>query len=257
MSLNLNRLVFEILKQRPGDKLTAKEMSRWIFENFREDCEEKRRNSKQNLSADSALVQQISAEIAAQRPAIQRAYPFIKTTETRPIRYYYWTARTVSEAERQIGSDVKISNDISPPRLSESNLYPMLAMYLRSQHNVFAKRIDEKKSSNSRGPNGNKWLFPDLAGMEDLGGEWAPAIQKCVREYGDKRARLWSFEVKILLNRSNVREAWFQTVSNSSWANFGYLAASQIDTDVIRELRMLSAVHRWSNSPRYRKPRRK
>ena len=62
-------------------------------------------------------------------------------------------------------------------------------------------------------------------------------------EYGDKRARLWSFEVKILLNRSNVRESWFQAVSNSSWANFGYLVASQIASDSIKELRILSAVH--------------
>lgn len=86
-------------------------------------------------------------------------------------------------------------------------------------------------------------LYPDMVGMEDFGADWAEAVKKCVREYGDKRARLWSFEVKILLNRSNVREAWFQSVSNSSWANLGYLVASQIDSDVIKELRMLSAAH--------------
>jgi hypothetical protein len=30
-------------------------------------------------------------------------------------------------------------------------------------------------------------------------------------------------------NRSNVRECFFQAVSNSSWANFGYLVAAEIE----------------------------
>jgi hypothetical protein len=41
-----------------------------------------------------------------------------------------------------------------------------------------------------------------------------------------------------------VREAFFQTVSNSSWANFGYLVASEIEgEETERELRMLSSLH--------------
>jgi len=47
-----------------------------------------------------------------------------------------------------------------------------------------------------------------------------------------------------LVNRSNIREVFFQTVSNSSWANFSYLVASEISgTDTIRELRLLSGLH--------------
>ena len=46
-----------------------------------------------------------------------------------------------------------------------------------------------------------------------------------------------------MINRSNVRESFFQAVSNSSWANFGYLVASNIATDTRKELRMLSALH--------------
>jgi hypothetical protein len=47
-----------------------------------------------------------------------------------------------------------------------------------------------------------------------------------------------------LINRSNVRECFFQTVSNSSWANFGYLVAAEIEgQDTLKELRMLFAAH--------------
>jgi uncharacterized protein len=62
--------------------------------------------------------------------------------------------------------------------------------------------------------------------------------------YADKKTKLWSFEVKKLLNRSNVREAFFQAVSNSSWANFGYLVVADIEgTDTLKELRMLFPLH--------------
>jgi uncharacterized protein len=69
-------------------------------------------------------------------------------------------------------------------------------------------------------------------------------IKQVVKEYADQKTRLWSFEVKILLNRSNVREAFFQAVSNSSWANFGYLVATEVEgPDTMKELRMLHGLH--------------
>jgi len=50
--------------------------------------------------------------------------------------------------------------------------------------------------------------------------------------------------VKLLINRSNVREVFFQTVSNSSWANLGYLVAGEIQgANTLKELRMLSSLH--------------
>jgi hypothetical protein len=103
-------------------------------------------------------------------------------------------------------------------------------------------RIDEKRSSNRKGPQGNMWLYPDVVGMEDLTVDWNREIKDCVKECAEKKTRLWSFEVKRLLNQSNVREAFFQAVSNSSWANYGYLVAAEIE-GAIKELRMLSARH--------------
>lgn len=72
MSLSLNNLVVECVKNNSGTKLAAKEIAQWIFEHHRSGCEEKRCSSKQNLTKDTDLIQQISAEIAANRPVIQR-----------------------------------------------------------------------------------------------------------------------------------------------------------------------------------------
>ena len=41
-----------------------------------------------------------------------------------------------------------------------------------------------------------------------------------------------------------MRECFFQTVSNSSWANFGYLVAAEVEgAETLKELRMLFAAH--------------
>jgi hypothetical protein len=58
-----------------------------------------------------------------------------------------------------------------------------------------------------------------------------------------RRVRLWSFEVKKELNSSNIRSSFFQAVSNSSWANEGYLVTTSITDNIEQELRMLSALH--------------
>lgn len=109
---------------------------------------------------------------------------------------------------------------------------------------MYSKRIDEKRSRNLRGAGGNKWLYPDIVGMENLSNDWHREIKDCVKQYADKKTKLWSFEVKILINRSNVREVFFQAVSNSSWANLAYLVANEIEgTDTLKELRMLSGLH--------------
>jgi hypothetical protein len=80
--------------------------------------------------------------------------------------------------------------------------------------------------------------------MENLSQDWHREIKDCVKQYADKKTKLWSFEVKVLINRSNVREVFFQAVSNSSWANFGYLVASEIEgADTLKELRILSSLH--------------
>jgi len=39
------------------------------------------------------------------------------------------------------------------------------------------------------------------------------------------------FELKVSLNFGNLRQSYFQAVSNSSWANEGYLVTLRIDDD--------------------------
>src|ERR1039458_8768357 len=106
---------------------------------------------------------------------------------------------------------------------------------------LYSKRIDETKSSNRSARGGNKWLYPDIVAIEDLTQDWTNQIKQLVEARKDKASSLWSFEVKILLNRANVREYFSQALSNSAWANFGYLVATEIagDNETMKEYRML------------------
>jgi hypothetical protein len=244
MALNLRKTIVDFLKARPEERFTARQIALWVFDNYRDACEEKRAQSRQDLADDESFLLQLIAEISSNRPDIQRRYPMIKTTESRPRRYFYSTVSDEAEVARiESGAVTPEPSVENVTNQSEQEIYPLLASYLFSVWGIHPKRIDEKRASNRRGPNGNKWLFPDLVGIEDLSADWESEVKDCVNQYGDKRARQWSFEVKLLLNRSNVREAWFQAVSNSSWANLGYLVAKEVQDDTMKELRILSAAH--------------
>ncbi len=244
MAFNLGTKVFEFLKDNSEKKFTAREIASWIFETFPEYIEKKKSRSKAiviPLNNNEAVIQQVIAEISSQRPRLQKKYPQIKTTEGRPRKYYY-TVSSDSEEVKKVESLALNTKDTTP--IKEHSLYPILSEFLLSELDLHSKRIDEKRSKNSHGPRGNKWLYPDLVGLEDLSKDWNREIKDCVKEYADKKTKLWSFEVKILVNRSNIREVFFQTVSNSSWANFAYLVASELEgTETLKELRILSSLH--------------
>lgn len=252
MSLDLRKRVIERLKSTPEVHYKARDLAVWIFENYPKECAQKRANSANPLlQEDSALIQQIAAEIGAHRPVWQSKYPALKTTESRPRRYY-WSEKNDDQAVEQAETEGLTSElnqlaaptQTASPKITEHDLYSLLKAYLVDALTVYSLRINEKRSSNKSGAGANKWLHPDLVGIEDLTQSWSKQLKELVGVVHDQRARLWSFEVKLLLNRSNVRESYFQTVSNSSWADFGYLVAATIEGEgTLKELNVLAAAH--------------
>jgi uncharacterized protein len=82
-----------------------------------------------------------------------------------------------------------------------------------------------------------------MVGLEDCVSGWDYEMKNLTAKAGAKQAKLWSFEVKIEIPRSKVREYYFQAVSNSTWANYGYLVAVKIKADAMTELRLLNELH--------------
>jgi hypothetical protein len=242
MSIDLRTNFFAILQETPNKKYYGREIAHLITQRLPEESLQKKNKSKR-LMTDKDLVSQISAEIASLYPDIAKTNPDIKITDGKPRQYYFSLSSDVQEvqaAEREGISEESASES----NIKETNLYPILSEFMKLRCNVLCMRIDEKKSRNKNGQNGNKWLHPDMVGLENLTTEWMDEVKSCVAEIGGKRSRLWSFEVKLLLNSSNLRESFFQAVSNSSWANYSYLVAGRITgSNTTNDLRMLCSAH--------------
>jgi hypothetical protein len=121
----------------------------------------------------------------------------------------------------------------------EKDLHRFLAYYAYNYLRLHVKTL--RASAGARREFG-EWVHPDVVGCYFPFGEWTEEVVDLSSELGSTAVRLYSFELKRELSFSNLREAFFQTVSNSSWSNEGYLAASVIDTnkDFRAELKRLS-----------------
>ncbi|MCD6056070.1 MAG: hypothetical protein K0R12_1032 [Gammaproteobacteria bacterium] len=239
-------IIVQFLEQYHERAHTAREIAEWIYEKYPERCQQKKERSKAivtPLESEKDIIRQLAAEVSAKSADLQLRQ--IKITEDRPKKYYFEKTPTIVEITQPDNFDVgKLINK----KIKEFDLYPMLDQFLKSEFGIYSKRIDEKRSRNAGGKNANKWLHPDLVAMEDLIHGWHDSVKECFNQYANKKAKLWSFEVKLSLNRSNLREAFFQTVSNSSWANVGYLVAGSMEGEssgnaLIKELRMLAGLH--------------
>ena len=243
MALELRKRVIEMLSAHPDDRFKARDIAEWICKTYPAETDEKRKASA-SLKSFTGLLDQLVAEIGAHRPTWQRQHPELRTTEGVRPRLFYWTSKSEEDEVRQAEQEGAPLPAIGNSKPREQDLYPKLIDFIRSDQGIQGHRIDERTSSNSHGSGGNKWLFPDVVGIENLTAELNAEVVAAIRESREKRLRLWSFEVKLLINRSNVRESYFQAVSNSSWANMGYLVAAEIAGDnTLAELRILYAMH--------------
>ncbi|ABM02105.1 hypothetical protein DUF511 [Psychromonas ingrahamii 37] len=244
--LSQSQKIVELLKVNPNQKFNARQIAEQIVESHPEDYRDKRQNPR--FADEKAFISQVVAEIGSQKDQIVKNDSHVFWQDKpRPRVYWYNPEKIVGE----IGPELDESEDenlvistIAETVFSEHDLYPILIDYLKTELKLYCQRIDEKRSKNSRGSGGNQWLHPDIVAMQPVDKEWDELIRSCVKKGAGQSVRLWSFEVKKELTGSNARKSFFQAVSNSSWANEGYLVATSIsDSSVEQELRMLSALH--------------
>ncbi|MCF7792057.1 MAG: hypothetical protein K9M56_08680 [Victivallales bacterium] len=248
-NLSQSKRIVKFLKDNPKTKFTARQIAEQITKIFAEDYKTKRGNPR--FENEKLFIQQIVAEIGVQKDQILKVDEHIFWQDKpRPRIYWYDPDKTIESIDRKENNEdedeetAEETTSISKHKLSEFDLYPVLIDYLKSEHKLYCLRIDEKRSKNSYGSGGNQWLHPDIVAMQTLDREWNELIRTCVKHGSGQNVRLWSFEVKKELNSTNARKCFFQAVSNSSWANEGYLVTTSLSTNAVeQELRMLSALH--------------
>ncbi|MBV4418928.1 HrgA protein [Clostridium tyrobutyricum] len=128
-------------------------------------------------------------------------------------------------------------------KFNERELHPLLVkfLYSNSHFKCYSKTIYHELSSR-RKKGYNEWLHPDLVGVYFPFKDYLGETQKLQEAFKMSSFKLYSFEIKIKLTFSDLREYYFQAVSNSSWANEGYLVALDMEDDVLLrdELRRLN-----------------
>ncbi len=165
---------------------------------------------------------------------------FIKVG-ARPARYFL---KQLAETQQPAELEKAASVEAAVPEIydyKESQLHPFLARFVHLQFNAYAKTI---RHNTSRRNEFGEWVHPDMIGVYYPLRDWREeGLNLSVATTGGIAAKLFSFEIKRQLSFSNLREAFFQAVSNSSWAHEGYLVAADVsaDEDFRAELRRLSA----------------
>jgi len=126
----------------------------------------------------------------------------------------------------------------------ERDLHKYLSFWLKKEKNINSKTIFHEaslKNKTRKGEIKNQWLYPDMVGVEFLF-SYFDEVTTLVNNLAIPLIKLYSFELKNGLSAGNVREAYFQAVSNSSWANEGYLvvANAEFEQSVFDELQRLN-----------------
>jgi len=117
-------------------------------------------------------------------------------------------------------------------KFSERDLHPLLVSYAFGNGHFKANLKTVFHENSSRATKGqNEWLHPDLVGVYFSFRDYKNETLDMQRQMSTPSIKLFSFELKISLGFANLRESYFQAVSNSSWANEGYLVTLDIDDD--------------------------
>ncbi|WP_024113516.1 COG2958 family protein [Helicobacter pylori] len=127
----------------------------------------------------------------------------------------------------------------------ERDLHPFLTYMVISNENLkcYTKTIFHEESSKS--PKGmDRWLYPDMVGVRFLHAEWSNEnLIAFSKKFDTLPVKLVSFELKKEISVHNCRECYFQAISNSSWANEGYLVGRHIDTHNPQLMDLLKRLH--------------
>ena len=174
------------------------------------------------------------------------ASKFVKVGK-RPARFFLKDRHadlppdTISRIEKEESRKIGKKTDYS-----ERDLHPLLTYFAYANptfnrgRSIFTKTIHHEKSQRS---GYNEWIHPDVVGFYLPLDDWRPDVIEFNRLSDNNSLRLFSFELKKSLTKANYREAYFQAVSNSSWAHEGYLVATEIlqDDEFLSELERLAS----------------
>lgn len=128
---------------------------------------------------------------------------------------------------------------VSVKGFDERSLHKLFCSYLRTR-SIYAKTIFHEKSS-SRVDSAQKWVHPDIVGVEfeEFKNDATLSLLKATEP--KETVHLYSYELKRKIESDyQLKQYYFQALSNSNWANFGYLVAFEIYDGLDEEMERLN-----------------
>jgi hypothetical protein len=158
----------------------------------------------------------------------------IQTSE-RPAQFFLRRlANQIDLQKVQKQKDIEIAKNENneAKKFNERDLHPLLVAYAFGDSHFKANLktvFHENSSKSTKGQ--NEWLHPDLVGVYFPFNDYKSETLEIQNYLSITSIKLFSFELKVSLNFGNLRQSYFQAVSNSSWANEGYLVTLNFDKD--------------------------
>ena len=175
---------------------------------------------------------------------------FIRTGDTRVKRikqdggtYSYYLTKNEQDIGIEILSGSTSTTEEKPKDKSkvygERDLHKLLSSYLKNTK-VYSKTIFHEQSKQGK-DNNQIWTHPDMIGIKFLNLQ-TKVSQNFLKSINTiDTFKLSSYELKREINSdSELKKAFFQAVSNSSWANYGYLVAFEFSDSLSDEMERLS-----------------
>jgi hypothetical protein len=199
---------------------------------------------------DNAYYPSFSTKETPENTVSSQLGDFIRKSDSRVRRIKLWSGMYgyyLTKNEHLIDFDklegetefVLSGSYIEEMTFDERDLHCLLATYLKS-NNIDSRTIYHEKSSIKKDRN-QTWVHPDMVGIKFLRLENSnsQALQWTVNR--NDTFKLNSYEIKKeIKNDYDLKESFFQAVSNSSWANHGYLVAFYINNSLYDEMKRLS-----------------
>lgn len=164
--------------------------------------------------------------------------PFLKAQE-KPVLI------ALKGAAKEPGLNMEKISAPSAKIMHERDLHPFLTYMAIHNENLkcYTKTIFHEESLKS--PKGmDRWLYPDMVGVRFLHAELSNEnLIAFSKKFDTLPVKLVSFELKKEISVNNCRECYFQAISNSSWANEGYLVGRHIDTHNPQLMDLLKRLH--------------
>ncbi|HOD62456.1 MAG TPA: hypothetical protein PKG96_10205 [Bacilli bacterium] len=155
--------------------------------------------------------------------------------------YFYYLTKNEQNISIDVLSgetEIKSTIPIKTRTYEERDLHKLLSSYLKNT-DIYSKTIFHEQSNNK--DSNQIWTHPDLVGIKFLNLQ-TKASQNLLKSINRVDTfKMSSYELKKEINSdSELKKAFFQAVSNSSWANYGYLVAFEFSDSLSDEMARLN-----------------